>query len=78
MAEERLGHDWNQTAAVMAVIANTVRDPKKKPRPYTPTDFNPIDIARRRRRAREYPAPITVLRDVFIDGRMPADPNPQQ
>lgn len=30
---------WERTAALMAMIANVNRDPKKKSTPYTPQDF---------------------------------------
>ena len=32
---------WNHTSTVMSLIANANRDPKRKPTPYSPQDFNP-------------------------------------
>lgn len=40
MAEARLDHDWNQTASVMALIANTNRPRKSKA--FSPADFHPL------------------------------------
>ena len=71
MAEETEFQCWQHTAQLSAVIANTQRDPKKKPKPYLPADFHPLMIARRKRKAKRRRVPITVLKDVFIDGRMP-------
>ena len=45
MAEARERAAWSHTSAIMALIANVNRDPKKT-RPYKPDDFNPL--ARRR------------------------------
>lgn len=32
---------WKRTAALCSLIANCNRDAKKKPRPFTPDDFDP-------------------------------------
>ena len=32
---------WNHTSTVMSLMANANRNPKKKPSPYKPSDFNP-------------------------------------
>lgn len=37
------GDDW-RTAAVCSVLANTVRDPAKKPQPFQPIDFMPGEV----------------------------------
>ena len=71
MADEALAHAWNHTSAVCAMIANTVRDPKKRARPYTPGEFHPVELARKRSRPK---VPITVLRDVFVDRKLPHHP----
>jgi hypothetical protein len=54
MAEARGRSDWSHTSAILTLLANVHRDPKRRGRPYTPADFNPYT----RRRAR----PITVER----------------
>lgn len=71
MAEARDWQDWNHTAQLSAMIANTCRDPKKKSKPFLPAEFHPLLLASRGARSPETRAPITVLKDVFIDGRMP-------
>jgi hypothetical protein len=66
MAEGRQRHDWSVASALMALIANTQRDPRKG-RPLRASDFDPFA-------ARRAPvmADVSVLKDVFIDGRVPA------
>lgn len=49
MAEARAQERWAHTASLMALVANCNRDPKKRRRPYTPDDFNPLARSRRRR-----------------------------
>ncbi len=36
-----------RTALICAVIANTARDPKRKPRAFTPEDFMPVKKSKR-------------------------------
>lgn len=69
MAEGRQRHDWSIASAFMALVANTQRDPKRS-RPIKPSDLDPF--ARPRRAAPTPKVGVSVLRDVFIDGRMPA------
>ena len=65
MVEGRQKDQWNHTSHVLCILANANRDPKRFGA-FKPADFNPM-IQRRR-----IPdAPITVLRDVFIDGKQP-------
>ncbi len=48
MAESRAKERWAHTSSVMALIAETNRNPKKRGRPFAPDDFNPF--ARKRKR----------------------------
>ena len=41
MAEGVQRVQWAQTSAVLAMLANAHRDPKRKPTPFKPDDFNP-------------------------------------
>lgn len=68
MAEARERSEWARASALLALIANAHRDPKKG-RVFRPGDFDPFA-----QRGREARADITVLRDVFIEGRVPAEP----
>jgi len=65
MADAKQTEDWNHTAAILAILANTHRDPKKT-RPAKPADFHPYT-----KRSAPTPAPpkvdITVLKAVFVD-----------
>jgi len=47
MAEARGREAWNHTSAVMALLANIHRDPKKH-RAFRPSDFNPYETKRKR------------------------------
>ena len=65
MAEARHRREWDHTSAVLALLANCHRDPKKT-RPFKPTDFHPA-TARRVNRAPLPKADIRVLKAVFVD-----------
>ncbi len=43
MGRQEMNHDWlnYRGALICAVLANTVRDPKRKIRPFVPDDFMP-------------------------------------
>lgn len=49
MAEGRSHAEWGRTSSLMALVANVNRDPKKRRRPFTPSEFNPHIAGRRRR-----------------------------
>jgi hypothetical protein len=65
MLDGRQRHDWSIVASVMAVIANTNRDPKRSRR-LKPSDFDPFS-----QRSRPVKVGVSVLKDVFIDGKLP-------
>jgi len=69
MAEAKSKADWNQTSALLALIGNAFRDPKKG-KPFTPSDFNPHE----RQNNTEAPAPkltdLSILKSVFVDRRI--------
>jgi len=67
MSEGRSEETWNHTAALLAMLANCHRDPKRS-RAFRPMDFHPHE---RRRRGG---VPITtenlaLLRRAFVKGR---------
>jgi len=63
MAEAVSRQQWAHTSAIMCVIANCHRDPKKT-RPFTPADFNPHC---RRKDTPHVKVDISVLKQVFVD-----------
>ena len=70
MAQARQADNWNHTAALMALLANVNRDPKRG-RPFKPADFHP---ALPPRRGHTGPPPplkgdISMLKTVFVDHR---------
>ena len=65
MAEGRQRSDWARTSALLALLANAHRDPRKT-RAFKPSDFDPF--ARRHEHAK---ADISALKAVFIDGKTP-------
>lgn len=71
MLDGRQRHDWSIAASLMAVIANANRDPKRG-RPLRPSDFDPF--AKPARTPTAAKVSVSVLKDVFIHGRMPALP----
>lgn len=68
MLDGRQRHDWSIAAAVMSVVANTARDPKRS-RLLKPTDFDPFNKPPHPQRPVK--VDVSVLKDVFIDRRMP-------
>jgi len=69
MAEGRQREQWARLSALMALVANTQRDPKKT-RALKPKDFDPF--------ARDFRGPpikadISVLKQVFIDKHIPKE-----
>lgn len=50
MAEGREEREWARTSALLALVANVNRDTKKRPKPYTPDEFNPYSKKNRNRR----------------------------
>ena len=63
MAEARGRESWAHTSAVLALIANVNRDPKKT-RPFKPSDFDPYSAKDRREEAIEV-KDMAILRDAF-------------
>ena len=63
MAEAAGRQRWAHTSAVLALVANAHRDPKKG-RPFTTADFNPH---LRRREPVAAKVGIAVLKQVFVD-----------
>lgn len=58
MANGRGRQMWEQTSALLAMQANVNRDPKKRPTPFSPAEFNPYAIAKKKR------APKMRMKDV--------------
>jgi len=66
MAEARGRDNWAHTSAVLAMIANVNRDPKKTPA-FQPADFDPYRPPKATRVSRK--AGFAMLKSVFIDGK---------
>ena len=64
LADARGHFEWEQTASLMALIVNLMRDPKKN-KPAKAEDFNPYTVKEKA----SLKAPLSVLRDVFIKGK---------
>jgi hypothetical protein len=45
MNEARRTHDWDQSSLVWSAIANTVRDPQKQRKPFSPGLVHPFRTA---------------------------------
>lgn len=64
MSEGRGREHWAHTSALLALLANVHRDPKKH-RPFSPADFNPYALDEQK------PAPktrdLSILKAVFVD-----------
>lgn len=68
MAEARQRAAWNQTSALLAMIVNVNRDPKRS-RAAKPSDFNPF--AERTPPPKRPPpkADISILKSIFVKGK---------
>jgi hypothetical protein len=62
MAESRCRHEWNQTASIMALLANINRDPSKS-KVFSAGDFHPM-VDRR-----ATTVGIDILKQVFVNRR---------
>ncbi|HRQ11531.1 MAG TPA: hypothetical protein PLG36_10945 [Trueperaceae bacterium] len=70
MLEGRQRHDWSIASTCLSVIANLHRDPKRSRR-LKPSDFDPF--AQRPPTQRPIQVGVSVLKDVFIDGKFPQE-----
>jgi hypothetical protein len=70
MAEGRQREAWNHTAALLALLANCHRDPRRS-RAFSVTDFHPLVEPA----APPPPCDISVLKAVFVDNRIPEIPS---
>ena len=64
MAEARAASAWAHTSAVLALLANAFRDPRRS-RAFSPADFHPFE----RMRGKETQGKtkdLSILRDVFV------------
>jgi hypothetical protein len=64
MAEARGRDNWAHTSAILALVANVNRDPKKT-RAYKPSDFDPYSAREKRDEAIEV-RDLAVLKDAFL------------
>jgi len=65
MAEARGRDNWAHTSAILALVANVNRDPKKT-RAYKPSDFDPYSAREKRDEAIEV-TDMAVLKDAFTN-----------
>ena len=67
MAEAKAASEWAHTSALLALLANVHRDPKKT-KAFTPNDFNPL-ASRQRPGVPEKEVGLKILKTVFVDGK---------
>ncbi len=70
MAEAKVRDNWAHTSAILAMIANAHRDPKKT-RPFTPADFDPME-QRQSNQPIIRTSDLSILKQVFVDKRASA------
>jgi hypothetical protein len=70
MVGARRQDQWSHTAAVMALVANVHRNPKKRARPFSPAEFHPL-VERKTppEGARTVKTGVGILKRVFVDGK---------
>ena len=76
MAEARVRDQWARTSSVMALIANTHRDPRKG-KPFKPSDFAPGSAGSGNDGENQAPprVGVEVLRQVFLPRNHPRNPD---
>lgn len=67
MADARRRDGWQHTSALLAMLANVHRNPKKKPQPFTPAEFNPL--ADERKKPVKAKTGVRTLKTIFVDRR---------
>jgi hypothetical protein len=65
MADGRKREMWDHTSALLAMTAEINRDPKKRRKPFLPSDFNPYEA--KADRSLDIEVPIDFLK-MFIHG----------
>jgi hypothetical protein len=66
-ADARRRDEWQHTSALLAMFANVHRNPKKKPQPFTPAEFNPL--ADERKKPVKAKTGVRTLKTIFVDRR---------
>lgn len=69
MAESRTRDAWSRTSALMALLANCHRDPKRT-RAFRPRDFDLFATP-----GKPIKVDVGVLKEVFIDRKVPQEAN---
>jgi hypothetical protein len=66
MVDGRGRQAWAHTALICSVLANCNRDPKKRPRPFSPAEFNPYMRKKHKDAILITKDNIHILREAFI------------
>ncbi len=72
MSEAKSRDAWRHTAAMMSLVANVNRDPRKQ-RPFKPEDFNPHE---QKPKTVIRGKGLRILRDVFVKTEPSKDQRP--
>lgn len=68
MADEKDDAAWWHTASIVAAIANTARDPKKRRRPFSAKEFHPLQNRRRKPLVKLSPKEsLALLKKAWVD-----------
>ena len=70
MAEARSKDNWQHPAALLALLANAHRDPKKTG-PFKPDDFNPFAETTEPIRRNDNQEACALLKDAFVQRKEP-------
>jgi hypothetical protein len=69
MTQARQSENWNHTAALLAMLANVHRDPKKG-RALKPADFHPLPKPQPKAEQPPIKGDIRMLKTLFVDRRI--------
>lgn len=72
MADGLARERWGHTSAVLAMIASVNRDAKKRPSPYSSSEFNPFGAEDRRSANRALPkVKLSSVKNLLMNGARP-------
>jgi hypothetical protein len=66
MSESRSKENWSHTSALLALLANAHRDPKKS-KQYSPADFNPHHTPPKPAAPIFTTSDLSILKTIFVD-----------
>lgn len=65
MAEGKCKEAWGRTSTLLALLANVNRDPKKRSKEFTPSEFNPYEAREKKKQEEDGKAGFAMMKAAF-------------